>query len=188
MIHQLRRGNKGVRDRTFIILAFCSAMRLSELPALHIEDLTIRPEGMKIFVGEPKGGRSSGGRTVTVSRENHEFRPATNVESLIRRLQSDKGSLFRTIPKKNGDTFSDTRLSYGGVVLLFKETKDKAGIKKNISPHSTGSGHITQALKPGKSTDPVHKNTGHRPLHSLPIYLREVDGFQNNSSRGLLAP
>jgi integrase/recombinase XerD len=156
------------RDRAILEMLYGSGLRVSELTGLGLRDVDAA-EGLVLVFGKgskerlvPLGGAA--GRAL--DRYLREVRPG---------LEKGKGK---------GRIFLNARgtpLSRTSVWTLVKESAERAGIEKSISPHTLRHSFATHLLEGGADLRAVQELLGHADISTTQIYthvdreyLREV--------------
>ncbi len=149
----------GIRDRTILELLYSSGFRCGELTQLRINDINIANETVKI---KGKGGKE---RIVPVGSYALKFL----LDYLNERARFSK-SPFLFINKKGA------RISDRQVERLVKKYGKKAGIIKNITPHTFRHTFATHLLDRGADLRFVQELLGHSNLSTTQIYTHLTVG------------
>ena len=56
----------GIRDRAMLLLGFAGAMRRSELAALNVEDVEIKPQGLFVTIQKSKTDQLGEGQVIGI--------------------------------------------------------------------------------------------------------------------------
>lgn len=167
-----------LRDRAMLEAAYGCGLRVSEIVNLCRKELFLK-KGLVLVRG--KGGRErlvpmSGPAKRAISVWLSDGRPH------IRRQKAGK---FVPLPKGAGDyLFLNQRglpLSRMGFWKILRKYLDKAGIKRNVSPHTLRHSFATHLLEGGADLRVVQELLGHVSIATTEIYthldrdyLREV--------------
>lgn len=145
------------RDRAILEMLYGSGLRVSELTGLGLTDVD-REEGLVLVFGKgskerlvPLGGAA--GRTL--DRYLREVRPG---------LAKGKGK---------GRIFLNARgtpLSRTSVWTLVKRSAERAGIEKDVSPHTLRHSFATHLLEGGADLAAVQELLGHADISTTQIY------------------
>lgn len=93
-----RHTAKGARDAALILVGFASAMRRSELVALDLVDITIKPAGLVLTVRRSKTDQAGEGAMVAVSHGRHaDTDPVATWRAWHRRRGTAPGPAFTRI-------------------------------------------------------------------------------------------
>lgn len=148
---------EGQRNRAILETLYSCGLRVSELVNLKLSDLYFDEGFIKV---EGKGNKQ---RLVPIS-------PRAIKE--ITYYFTDRNQL--TIKKGNEDfTFLSrrgTKLSRIMVFHIIKEEADKAGITKNVSPHTFRHSFATHLLEGGANLRAIQSMLGHESITTTEIY------------------
>lgn len=161
------RNRQGIRDRACLELLYATGMRVSEIVSLRLDGINMDLGIAKCF---GKGGKERivpMGRAAreAVSRYLEKARPYFSRRSLpgVPRAASDgKETLFLT--RLGGKM---TRQSFWKMI---KKHARKAGIKKNITPHTLRHSFATHLLEGGADLRVVQEMLGHADISTTQIY------------------
>ena len=149
---------KGYRDRAMLELLYATGIRVSELIALDVDDLNL-PGGVLHCHGKGKE------RVIplypaairALGEYVHNIRPQL-VDSL------DETALFVNM--------SGERMSRQGFWKLIKYYQEKAGIQKDITPHTLRHSFAAHLLENGADLRSIQEMLGHADISSTQIYSR----------------
>lgn len=154
---------KRLRDKAILELLFSTGLRVSELTSLDREKLNLKSHELSV---RGKGGKI---RLVFVSdsatetlKQYLEKRKDTDPALFVR----DKKSLSRFGKKETGDL----RLTARSVQRIVKYYSTKAGIVKNVHPHTLRHSFATDLLKNGADIRSVQAMLGHASISTTQIY------------------
>ena len=149
---------KGYRDRAMLELLYATGIRVSELIALDVDDLNLPGGVLKCY---SKGKERIIPLYPTAIRALNEYvhniRPQL-VDSL------DETALFVNM---NGE-----RMSRQGLWKLIKYYQERAGIKKDITPHTLRHSFAAHLLENGADLRSIQEMLGHADISSTQIYSR----------------
>ena len=149
---------KGYRDRAMLELLYATGIRVSELIALDVDDLNLPGGVLKCY---SKGKERVIPLYPAAVRALHEYlhniRPQL-VEAL------DETALFVNM--------SGERMSRQGFWKLIKYYQEKAGIKKDITPHTLRHSFAAHLLENGADLRSIQEMLGHADISSTQIYSR----------------
>ncbi len=150
---------EGVRDLAIIEVLFSCGLRISELTGLRLSDLyleegyiRVRGKGRKerlVPIGEDAIGKL---RQWFVVRQGIELKPG----------EED----FVFVSLRRGKHLS--RIS---LFVFIKDYAQKAGIRKNISPHTFRHSFATQLLEGGANLRAIQAMMGHEDIATTEIYM-----------------
>ena len=152
---------KGYRDRAMLELLYATGIRVSELIALDVDDLNL-PAG--ILKCRSKGKERIIPLYPTAVRALNEYlrdiRPQL-VES------EEETALFVNM--------SGERMSRQGFWKLIKYYQEKAGIQKDITPHTLRHSFAAHLLENGADLHSIQEMLGHADISSTQIYAQLVN-------------
>jgi len=153
---------KGFRDRAMLELLYATGIRVSELTTLDLEDLNLAAG----FVHCSSKGRE---RIIPLYR--------TAVKALqeyvwkIRpQLVSDEAEAALFV-NMNGE-----RMSRQGFWKIIKFYQEKAGIQKEITPHTLRHSFAVHLLENGADLRSIQEMLGHADISSTQVYTHVVKG------------
>ncbi len=156
---------KSLRDRAILELFFSTGLRLSELCSLSREldlskdEFSIRGKGEKV-------------RVVFLSDKAKDSIRAY----LKKRTDMDDALFVRIVPIGRSSAESDTlRLSPRSIERLVKHYATKAGISKNVTPHTIRHSFATDLLSNGADIRSVQIMLGHANIATTQIYTHVTD-------------
>lgn len=149
---------KGYRDRAMLELLYATGIRVSELIALDVDDLNLPGGVLKCFSkGKERIIPLYPAAIRALSEYVHNVRPQL-VDSL------DETALFVNM--------SGERMSRQGFWKLIKYYQEKAGIKKDITPHTLRHSFAAHLLENGADLRSIQEMLGHADISSTQIYSR----------------
>lgn len=189
----------GVRDRALIILGWAMMARRSELAALRINEVTVTPDGLEVWVRRSKTDQGADGETVAIPYgSNPDTCPVRLTRTWIRCLAElgvTSGQLWRSIDRHGnlaGDPKFAGRATAPGLtdkavsVILLRAVR-RAGLPNvgAITAHSLRSGGATGARRAGADLLAITRHgrwaDGSRAAMG---YIQEADKWANNPMRG----
>lgn len=148
------------RNRTMIKLFLASGLRLSEMINLRWRDINLMTGQLKVVEG--KGAKD---RILWISDSiAEELR-------LWKEKQAEKLGLSEYVFATSNKNKLDSR----NIRRMVSEYSKKAGITKNISPHTFRHTFATDLLRATKNIRLVQKALGHEDLGTTMIYTHIVD-------------
>ena len=154
------KGDKPLDYRNYAMmeLLYGSGLRISELTSLNVGDIHLNNKLLNVF------GKGSKERIVPLNSETIKALQnyVLNYRSQLNPKLSDIDALFIN---RNGE-----RISRVGVFKLIKELGKKAGIKKEISPHTLRHTFATHLLEGGADIMAVKELLGHEDISTTEFY------------------
>ena len=150
---------KALRDKAILELLFSAGLRVSELTAINRDKLNLKSGELSV---RGKGGKI---RVVFISET-----AAKALEDYLRaRLDIDPALFVRDIKglEKTGDNL---RLTPRSVQRIVKYYAVKAGIVKNVHPHTLRHSFATDLLMNGADIRSVQEMLGHSSITTTQIY------------------
>ena len=155
----------GHRNKAIIEVMYGCGLRVSEVISLNISDIYINDEFIKII------GKGDKERLVPIGKKT--LKELMFYIDGERRHQDIK-------PKFTDKVFISARgssLTRQSVFLLVKNLAEKAGIKKNISPHTLRHSFATHLLEGGADLRAVQQMLGHSSISTTEIYTHVSDEY-----------
>lgn len=176
----------GVRDRALLLLGYASALRPSELSALHLADIGTRPGGLLVTVRRSKTDQDGHGQLVGVASGGHRVTdPVSALADWLAVRPVGSGRLFTRIHPTGYATVEP--IGVRTVSRMVQARAQAAGLDGlPVSGHSLRAGHATTAAANGASVERIAAQTRHRDLNTLiEHYIRPPDALTNTTSRNL---
>lgn len=149
----------GLRDRSILELLFSAGLRVSELASLNRDQINLNTQEFSV---KGKGGKI---RIVFISDTAKEFLK----RYLDKRTDIDPALFIRT--NKNGfDKEDDLRLTSRSIQRIVKKYAKKAGIIKDVHPHTLRHSFATDLLANGADIRSVQAMLGHSSITTTQIY------------------
>ncbi|MEY4110158.1 MAG: site-specific tyrosine recombinase XerD [Bacteroidota bacterium] len=148
----------GERDRTMLEVLYGCGLRVSELTGLKISNLHLQEGYLKIL------GKGNKERLVPVGRvaDQRIRQYLGQVRNLVQAQKGHEDCLFLNLKGK--------KISRVSVFKMIKECTQKAGIKKEISPHTFRHSFATHLLEGGADLRAVQEMLGHASITTTEIY------------------
>ncbi len=152
-----------LRDRAILELLFSTGLRVSELTALDTDQINAeRGE----FMVRGKGDKP---RVVFVSPE-----AAEHVRRYLAKRPAAKPLFMRSGQGAEADV-SDRRLTPRSVQRIIKKYAAKAGIVKDVTPHTLRHSFATDLLQNGADIRSVQQLLGHASITTTQVYTHVTD-------------
>lgn len=150
-----KEAKNGLLDLALIVLDFSTGLRVSELVNLKIENVNFKDGYLKVL------GKGNKERIIPFTKETNEI-INLYLEKIRKQIKSSKKELFL---HQNGKIVSRQYF-----YLKLKEYGSKAGITKNISPHTLRHTFATFLLNNGAGLKSVQELLGHSNIETTQIY------------------
>lgn len=182
----------GCMRRALLLIGWRGAMRRSELVGIDVEHVTFDDDvvgaeaGVKILIPRSKVDQLGVGRTIGITYANDKtVCPVRALKRWLRVSGLTSGPLFRRVLADG--SLANERLSVKQVNKTIKRLCALEGLDpKRFAGHSLRAGFATSLWKAGGSLPDIARQTGHKSLDTLAIYLREEDPLRDNPGKDLL--
>jgi integrase len=173
-----------VRDRAMLLVGFASACRASELTALEVSDVELRPEGAILRIRQSKTDQEGCGALVEVyPGASHELCPVAALRAWLACSGLTSGALFREVVPR----IAPWKMGPDAVRDIVKRRCPKAGLDpKDYSAHSLRSGFVTSASFAGKPLERIMQTTRHKSADVARQYVRQGELLKDGAGKGLL--
>lgn len=155
----------GHRNKAILEIMYACGLRVSEVTLLKISNIYIEDEFIRIF------GKGNKERLIPIS--------SSTIKTLYLYIDGERKS--QNINPKYTDTlFINKRgscLSRQMIFLIIKDLAEKAGIKKNIGPHTIRHSFATHLLEGGADLRAVQQMLGHSSISTTEIYTHISDQY-----------
>ena len=155
----------GHRNKAIIEIMYACGLRVSEVTSLKISNIYIEDEFIRIF------GKGDKERLIPIS--------SSTIKTLYLYIDGERKS--QNINPKHTDTLFINRrgscLSRQMIFLIIKDLAEKAGIKKNIGPHTIRHSFATHLLEGGADLRAVQQMLGHSSISTTEIYTHISDQY-----------
>ena len=155
----------GHRNKAIIEVMYGCGLRVSEVITLKISNIYIKDEFIRII------GKGNKERLVPISK--------SIIKTLKLYLEGER--IQQEINPKHTDTVfinkRGTGLSRQMIFLMIKGLAEKAGIKKNIGPHTIRHSFATHLLEGGADLRAVQQMLGHSNISTTEIYTHISDQY-----------
>ena len=151
---------KGCRDRAMLELLYATGIRVSELIALDVDDVNL-PSGMLKCFGK--------GKERLIPLYPAAVRALKEYLRTVRPQLVDTAEETALFVNMNGE-----RMSRQGFWKIIKFYQEKAGIQKEITPHTLRHSFAAHLLENGADLRSIQEMLGHADISSTQIYSRLV--------------
>ena len=150
---------EGVRDRAIIEVLYGCGLRISELCKLRISQLYLEDKYIRVK------GKGSKERLVPIE--------GVAIDRVREWLVTRMG--YKVKPSEEDYVFVSltrgSRLSRISLFVYIKDYAERAGIKKNISPHTFRHSFATHLLEGGANLRAIQMMLGHEDISTTEIYM-----------------
>ena len=152
------------RDRAILELFFSTGLRVSELAALNVDEINFERGEIAIL------GKGKKIRLVFLSADSVDLLSQYLIERGI-----DPGSTSKPKDEPLFLSNRDSRLTVRSIERLVKKYARRAGITKNVSPHTLRHSFATDLLMAGADIRSVQSMLGHSSISTTQIYTHVTD-------------
>lgn len=152
---------KGMRDRAMLELLYATGIRVSELTALDVDDLNLQSGVLRC---------ESKGRERIIPLYPAAIRALSEYIRFVRPQLVEEDEETALFVNMSGD-----RMSRQGFWKLIKHYQEKAGIQKEITPHTLRHSFAAHLLENGADLQSIQEMLGHADISSTQIYSRIVN-------------
>jgi len=143
---------KNFKHKLLIEFMYSSGLRLSEIVNIKVNDLDLSEN-----IGWVRGGKGGKDRLIILSK--------SLVEDIKKYLKSNSNTNYIFKGK-------DDQISGRTIQKIVKESAEKAGIKKIVSPHTLRHCFATHLLESGVDIRKIQELLGHSNLQTTQIYTK----------------
>ena len=151
---------KSLRDRAILEILFSTGLRVSELCALNRNSINIKRGEFSV--------RGKGDKIRVVFLSESAQKAVANY--LDKRKDVDESLFSRAVSDKRLATSKNLRLTPRSIQRMVKHYAAKAGIAKNIHPHTLRHSFATDLLRNGADLRSVQELLGHANVTTTQIY------------------
>ena len=151
---------KGCRDRAMLELLYATGIRVSELISLNLEHLNL-PAGVI---------RCQGRKERMIPLYPAAIKSLDNYVNRIRPQMIERPDETALFVNMNGE-----RMSRQGFWKIIKHYQEKAGIQKDITPHTLRHSFAAHLLENGADLRSIQEMLGHADISSTQIYTQLVN-------------
>ncbi|MCC6722533.1 MAG: site-specific tyrosine recombinase XerD [Bacteroidia bacterium] len=159
----------GFRNKVILELLFACGLRVSEVINIKKNDISYEEEWLKVI------GKGNKQRLVPISK---------NALNLIKIYNDTERNHQKPISKDKDILFLNRRggkLSRIYIFNIIKELAEKAGINKNVSPHTLRHSFATSLVTNGADLRAVQSMLGHESITTTEIYTHLDRKFLKNT-------
>lgn len=152
---------KGYRDRAMLELLYATGIRVSELIELDVDDVNLPGGVLKCF---------SKGRERIIPLYSTAIRALGEYIDRVRPQLVDSENETALFVNMSGE-----RMSRQGFWKLIKYYQEKAGIQKDITPHTLRHSFAAHLLENGADLRSIQEMLGHADISSTQIYSKLIN-------------
>lgn len=152
-VRELIGAAKRGRNRLIVQFLYSTGVRVSEAVKMKIEDLDLTQK-----MGKVKSGKGSKDRVIILSKNW-----CSDIKKYLKKRKVKSDYLFskRTLPKA---------ISTDTVQRIIREACEKAGIQKEVTPHTLRHSYATHLMESGENIRTIQELLGHASLATTQIY------------------
>lgn len=153
----------GVRDRAILELFFSSGMRISELVALNVDQMSFLKDNDKTRTYELSiVGKGKHVRTIFISPRAAEW-----LRTYLKERHDVHKPLFINLSQKGTE---NRRLTARSIQKMISKCAILAGLSKKVTPHTLRHTYATDLLSHGADLRSVQELLGHKNVATTQIY------------------
>ncbi|WP_353717835.1 site-specific tyrosine recombinase XerD [Dyadobacter sp. 676] len=149
---------EGTRNRAIMEVLYSSGLRVSELTDLQLTNCHFDIGFLRVI------GKGDKMRLVPIGKEAIKY-TQIYLDHVRSEITPQKGSEDIVFLNRRGG-----QLSRVMIFLMIKDTAEKAGIQKNVSPHTFRHSFATHLIEGGASLRAVQEMLGHESITTTEIY------------------
>ncbi len=149
---------EGTRNRAIVEVLYSCGLRVSELVALQITDCHFKTGFIQVI------GKGSKARLVPIGQDAIKYATIylTEIRKELNIKPDSENYLFLN---KRGSSLSRVM-----IFIIIKDLAEKAGLNKNVSPHTFRHSFATHLIEGGASLRAVQEMLGHESISTTEIY------------------
>lgn len=177
-------GSKAVRDRAILALGLASALRRSELVALHLADVQLVKQGARITIRHSKTDQEGEGQVIAIPHGTT-ILPVARLRAWLAVRGEVPGPLFTRFAPRGEMT--DLPMSDRAIARIVQKYAGLAGLDPvTVGGHSLRAGFLTEAARSGASLPKMQEVSRQKKLEVLLGYIRSAELFENHAGAGFL--
>ena len=177
-------GSKAVRDRAVLALGLASALRRSELVALHLADVQLVKEGARITIRSSKTDQEGEGQVIAIPN-GQTILPVARLKAWLAVRGEAPGPLFSRFAA-HGD-LTGLPMSDRAIARIVQKYAALAGLDPaTVGAHSLRAGFLTEAARAGASLPKMQEVSRQKKLEVLLGYIRSAELFEDHAGAGFL--
>ena len=177
-------GSKAVRDRAVLALGLASALRRSELVALHLADVQLVKQGARITIRSSKTDQEGQGQVIAIPNGQTIF-PIARLKAWLAVRGESPGPLFTRFSADGAMT--GLAMSDRAIARIVQKYAALAGLDPvTIGAHSLRAGFLTEAARSGATLPKMQEVSRQKKLEVLLGYIRSAELFEDHAGEGFL--
>ena len=177
-------GPRAIRDRAIMALGLAAALRRSELVALHLADLELVPEGLRLMIRHSKSDQEGEGQVIAVP-SGRRLKPVAHLTKWLIVRGAEAGPLFFRTDRQG--VMTREPMSDRSVARLVQRYASQVGLDPGaVGGHSLRSGFLTEAAKAGASLPKMQEVSRQKRVDVLLGYIRDAALFENHAGDGFI--
>lgn len=173
------------RDRCFIVFGVTGGFRVSELCALDVSDVAVKPGGLDVLIRSSKQDQQGKGANTGLMPQGVKLRCPVDAWLAWLKIRGEApGPAFQAIDRAG--VLSGRRLTERAAFDLVRGRARAIPGLELVSTHSMRATLATLAHEKGKDPIAIANQGRWRSLETVRGYMRQVDLFRGNASAGLL--
>ncbi len=172
------------RDRAMLLIGIAGALRIAELIALDVSDVSIVDRGLVMLVRRSKADQAGEGRKVGIVPQQRLLRCPVDAWAMWLGIRGRwDGPAFVGIDRTG--ELAQVRLAHSAARSIISRRAKAAGLQL-VSSHSMRSTFATLGREQGKPDDKLMAQGGWATSKAFAGYARQGDLFRDNPTQGLL--
>lgn len=166
-------NEKNIKHKCWLLLAYCSGLRVNEIATIKIKDINANENKIKIL-GKRNKERYTVLTNFTIKYLRNFYAYKYYKNKFLKSMYSKgtkSGYLFEG--NDNGHVNPKTIINY------FSDLKKKHNLDENLTLHSLRHAFATNFIKKGGDTFDLKSMMGHASLNTTSIYIHTAKNFSN---------
>ncbi|KAA1399663.1 tyrosine-type recombinase/integrase [Aeromicrobium ginsengisoli] len=178
-----------LRDRALLLIGFAMAARRGEVTRLVWSDIVERTGGLEVHIRSSKTDMSGRGVTLGIPHGKSSLTdPVAALAAWRARVAQQLGESAVQAERKvfvhvgRSGKLTETPLSPEGLTRLVARRAQEANCVGSFGGRSLRSGFISTAADSGIPVEAIARQSRHRRLESLVLYIRQIDPIQGSAA------
>lgn len=166
-----------LRDRAVMVFGFTSALRISNLAALDLRDVTFDRKGLIVTIRSSKVDQFGVGAKIGIRRGRFDDTcPVKTLRAWLKVRGSQAGPLFAYVTR--GGVVTNRRVRAAAIAEVVKRAVVLIGLDPSrFAGHTLRASCATAAYGIGSSDSAIMQRTGHVRVETMRKYFRDSDPF-----------